>query len=79
MLIPDLMNQEKIEEVKEKHGEEKVEKFIEENEELILDIVIATIYSIGLNMRETLSDVVDGLETEIEEIEDYFEEEEGEE
>lgn len=78
MMTSHMMNDERLDQVKEKHGEEKMEKFMDENEELVLDIVMAVSHSIGLNMKEKLSTVVEGLEEEIEEIEDYFDAEEEE-
>ena len=61
------MEDDMMDKVREKHGED----VIEENEELVMDVAMATAYAIGSN----LEDLFDDLEEEMGEIEEYFAEE----
>lgn len=66
------MDDEMIEKVREKHGED----VIEEHEELILDVTMAITHSLGENVASQLEQIQDGIKEQTSEVEEYFEGEE---
>jgi len=63
------MDDEMMDKVREKHGED----VLEEHGELILDVTMALAHSIGGNVENQLEEIQDGLKKQMSEVEEYFE------